>query len=166
LLIFPFFLLHCSLLLYPSYNVILPDAGCLPAQHPNFWENPETIHIVELLVWHRHQPISPNLKPTCILYICTRAHEILWRHQYPNTQPNTTPCEPCRRQACFIFLLSCTIYFVPKSCDHCPWPSSQFNKWQAQNKLLSSSLIVIGSTPWFTPPSHQRTIVAARLVLF
>jgi hypothetical protein len=25
--------------------------------------------------------------------------------------------------------------------DHCPWPSSQFNKWHAQNKLLSSSLI-------------------------
>jgi hypothetical protein len=45
------------------------------------------------------------------------------------------------------------------------WPSSQFNKWQAQNKLLSSSLIVIGSSPRFTPPSHQRTIVAARLVL-
>jgi hypothetical protein len=48
--------------------------------------------------------------------------------------------------------------------DHCPWPSSQFNKWHAQNKLLSSSLIVIGSSPWFTPPSNQRTIVAARLV--
>jgi hypothetical protein len=31
--------------------------------------------------------------------------------------------------------------------------------WYAQNKLLSSSLIVIGSSP-----SHQRTIVAARLV--
>jgi hypothetical protein len=39
-------------------------------------------------------------------------------------------------------------------------------KWHAQNKLLSSSLIVIGSSPWFTPPSNQRTIVAARLVLF
>jgi hypothetical protein len=36
--------------------------------------------------------------------------------------------------------------------DHCPWPLSQFNKWHAQNKLLSSSLIVIGSSPWFTPP--------------
>jgi hypothetical protein len=36
--------------------------------------------------------------------------------------------------------------------DHRPWPSSQFNKWHAQNKLLSSSLIVIGSNPWFTPP--------------
>jgi hypothetical protein len=44
--------------------------------------------------------------------------------------------------------------------DHCPWPSSQFNKWHAQNKLLSSSLIVITSGT----PSHQRTIVAARLV--
>jgi hypothetical protein len=48
--------------------------------------------------------------------------------------------------------------------DHCPWPSSQFNKWHAQNQLLSSSHIVIGSSPWFTPPSNQRTIVAARLV--
>jgi hypothetical protein len=45
--------------------------------------------------------------------------------------------------------------------DHCPWPSSH-----AQNKLLSSSLIVIGSSPWFTPPSNQRTIVAARLVIY
>jgi hypothetical protein len=54
---------------------------------------------------------------------------------------------------------------VPKPViDHCPWPSSQFNKWHAQNKLLSSSLIVIGSSPWFTPPSNQQTIVAARLV--
>jgi hypothetical protein len=49
--------------------------------------------------------------------------------------------------------------------DHCHWPSSQFNKWHAQNKLLSSSLIAIGSSPWFTPPSNQRTIVAARLVM-
>jgi hypothetical protein len=48
--------------------------------------------------------------------------------------------------------------------DHCPWPSSQFNKWHAQNELLSSSLIFIGSSPWFTPPSNQQTIVAARLV--
>jgi hypothetical protein len=47
------------------------------------------------------------------------------------------------------------LYFVPKAGYHCPWPSSQFNKWQAQNKLLSSSLIVIGSSPRFTPPSHQ-----------
>jgi hypothetical protein len=30
--------------------------------------------------------------------------------------------------------------------DHCPWPSSQFNKWHVQNELLSSSLIVIGSS--------------------
>jgi hypothetical protein len=36
--------------------------------------------------------------------------------------------------------------------DHCPWPSSQFNKWHAQNQLLSSSLFVTGSSPWFTPP--------------
>jgi hypothetical protein len=28
--------------------------------------------------------------------------------------------------------------------DHCPWPPSQFNKWHAQNKLLSSVLIVWG----------------------
>jgi hypothetical protein len=34
-----------------------------------------------------------------------RPYGILWRHQWPNTQPNTTPnCEPCRRQACFLFL--------------------------------------------------------------
>jgi hypothetical protein len=37
--------------------------------------------------------------------------------------------------------------------DHCPWPSSQINKWHAQNKLLSSSLnIGHRSSPWFTPP--------------
>jgi hypothetical protein len=51
---------------------------------------------------------------------------------------------------------------------HCPWPSSQFNKWHARNLWLSSSLIgsiYIGSaSPWFTPPSHQRPVVAARLV--
>jgi hypothetical protein len=35
-------------------------------------------------------------------------------------------------------------------------------KWSAQNKLLSSSLIVIGSSPWFTRLSHQRTVVAAK----
>jgi hypothetical protein len=29
--------------------------------------------------------------------------------------------------------------------DHCPWPLSQFNKWHAQNKLLSSSLIAMGA---------------------
>jgi hypothetical protein len=40
--------------------------------------------------------------------------------------------------------VSCTIYQKPVI-DNCPWPSSQFNKWHAQNKLLSSSLIVIGS---------------------
>jgi hypothetical protein len=41
-----------------------------------------------------------------------------------------------------------TLYQKPVI-DHCPWPSSQFNNWQAQNKLLSSSLIVaaLGSTP-------------------
>jgi hypothetical protein len=71
---------------------------------------------------------------------------------------------PVAARLVFGFFLSSTIYFVPKACDHCPWPSSQFNKWQAQNKLLSSSLIVIGNSPLFTPPSDQRTIVAARLV--
>jgi hypothetical protein len=52
--------------------------------------------------------------------------------------------------------------------DHCPWPSSQFNKWHAQNKLLSSSLIGAGSReqPLVHPPSNQRTIVAARLVFY
>jgi hypothetical protein len=56
---------------------------------------------------------------------------------------------------------SCTTYFVPKACDHCPWPSLQFNKWQAQNKLLPSSLIVIGReqplvhSP-LTPANHCR----------
>jgi hypothetical protein len=29
--------------------------------------------------------------------------------------------------------------------DHWPWPSSQFNKWHAHNKLLSSSLIFFGA---------------------
>jgi hypothetical protein len=50
------------------------------------------------------------------------------------------------------FLLFCTIYFVPKACDHCLWPSSQFNKWHAQNQLLSSSLIVIGRKQPPPPP--------------
>jgi hypothetical protein len=40
ILLFPFsFSLFLSLFftfIYPSYNVILPDAGCLPAQHHNF----------------------------------------------------------------------------------------------------------------------------------
>jgi hypothetical protein len=63
------------------------------------------------------------------------------------------------------FLFFCLTLYQKPVIDHCPWPSSQFNKWHAQNKLLSSSLIVIGSSPWFTPPSHQRTIVAARLVI-
>jgi hypothetical protein len=50
--------------------------------------------------------------------------------------------------------------------DHCPWPSSQFNKWHAQNKLLSSSLIVIGSSPGslpLKPANHCRR--KARLIL-
>jgi hypothetical protein len=33
--------------------------------------------------------------------------------------------------------------------DHCPWPSSQFNNWHAQNELLSSSLIDHRQQPYF-----------------
>jgi hypothetical protein len=47
----------------------------------------------------------------------------------------------------FFFFLSCTIYFVPKACDHCPWRSSQFNKWHAQNKLHSSLIVIWREQP-------------------
>jgi hypothetical protein len=53
----------------------------------------------------------------------------------------------------FLFFLSCTMAFTlyqKPVIDHCPWPSSQFNKWHAKNKLL----IVIGSSPWFTHTSE------------
>jgi hypothetical protein len=57
-----------------------------------------------------------------------------------------------------LFLSFClspfTLYQKPVI-DHCPWPSSQFNNWHAQNKLLSSSLIVIGCSPWFIPPEFK-----------
>jgi hypothetical protein len=49
--------------------------------------------------------------------------------------------------------------------DHCPWPSSQFNKWHAQNKLLSSPLIVIGSSLGSLPLTPANRIVATRLVI-
>jgi hypothetical protein len=49
----------------------------------------------------------------------------------------------------FFCLAQFTMYQKPLN-DHCPWPSSQINKWHAQNQY-SSSLIVIGSGPWFTP---------------
>jgi hypothetical protein len=67
----------------------------------------------------------------------------------------------------FLCLAPFTMYQKP-GIDHCPWrPSSQFNKWHAQNKLLSSSLIFIGSMHLVHSPPHQprhqRTIVAARL---
>jgi hypothetical protein len=39
----------------------------------------------------------------------------------------------------FFCLTPFTLYKKPVI-DHCPWPSSQFSKWHAQNKLLSSSL--------------------------
>jgi hypothetical protein len=44
----------------------------------------------------------------------------------------------------FFYLAPFILYQKPVI-DHCPWPSSQFNKWHAQNELLSSSLIVIGA---------------------
>jgi hypothetical protein len=47
------------------------------------------------------------------------------------------------------YFLSCTIYFAP-AIDHCPWPSSQFNKRHVNYFLLH--LILIGSSPWFIPP--------------
>jgi hypothetical protein len=50
--------------------------------------------------------------------------------------------------------------------DHCPWPSSQFNKCHAQNKLLSSSLIVIGSSPWFTSPHTSEPLSPQDLLLY
>jgi hypothetical protein len=50
------------------------------------------------------------------------------------------------------FCLAPFILYQKPVIDHCPWPSSQFNKWHALNKLLSSPhLIVIGSSPLFTP---------------
>jgi hypothetical protein len=42
--------------------------------------------------------------------------------------------------------------------DHCPWTSSQFNKWHAQNKLLSSSLIVIGAALGSLPPQSSEPL--------
>jgi hypothetical protein len=46
---------------------------------------------------------------------------------------------------------------------NCPWPSSQFNKWHTQHSWLASSLT---SSIKVHSPSHQRTIVVARLVLY
>jgi hypothetical protein len=64
----------------------------------------------------------------------------------------------------FFCLAPFTMYQKPVI-DHCPWPSSQFNKWHAQNKLLSSSLIVIGSSPCpLTPANHCHR--KARLALY
>jgi hypothetical protein len=128
--------------IYPSYNVILPDAGCLPAQHPNFRYIGRR-QFISLNYWcdTRHQPISQNLKPICILYI-------IWGRMqfYDDTNSlilnlalHLVNCVAAR--LVFFFYLSCAIYYVPKACDHCPWPSSQFNEWHAQNELLSASII-------------------------
>jgi hypothetical protein len=63
-----------------------------------------------------------------------------------------------RYPAGFTFFLSRTILntlYQKPVIDHCPWPSSQFNKWHAQNKLLSYCHRE-GSLP--PPPQHQRTL--------
>jgi hypothetical protein len=61
----------------PSYNVILPDAGCLPAQYPNFWYINRR-QFISLHYWYdtRHQPISQNLKP--IIHPVYNMH-IMWQ---------------------------------------------------------------------------------------
>jgi hypothetical protein len=68
----------------------------------------------------------------------------------------------------FFFCVAPFTMYQKPVIDHCPWPSSQFNKWHAQNKLLSSSLIGHREQPLvhspLTPANHCRRKVC--LVLF
>jgi hypothetical protein len=84
-----------------------------------------------------------------------------WLVLRTETFQESSLCTWCVCRECWAVKLAmnlCNKLYIPLS------TSSQFNKWHAQNKLLFSSLIVIWSSPWFIPPSHQRTTVAARLV--
>jgi hypothetical protein len=75
------------------------------------------------------------------------------------------PRHHIRRQACFSFfsvlIAPFTMYQKPVIA-HCPWPSSQFNKWHTQHLWLSSSLIgsITRKQPLVHSPSHQRTTVS------
>jgi hypothetical protein len=73
ILIFPFFFFSFIVLCFYIPVIQCHTLRCrMPARTASQFliYNPETIHIVELDLYDtRHQPISPNLKPTCILYI-------------------------------------------------------------------------------------------------
>jgi hypothetical protein len=70
------------------------------------------------------------------------------------------------RLVSFLLCLAPFTMYQKPVIDHYPWPSSQFNKWHAQNKLISSSLIVIGSSPWFTPPQTSDPLSPQGLFVF
>jgi hypothetical protein len=59
----------------------------------------------------------------------------------PTTNLATRVWYPAGFTFFFFFCLAPFTMYQNPVIDHCPWPSSPFNKWHAQNVLLSSSFI-------------------------
>jgi hypothetical protein len=57
----------------------------------------------------------------------------------------------------FFCLSPFTMYQKPVI-DHCPWPSSQFNKWHAQRINYFLLQLLSWSSPGITPYSHHRRL--------
>jgi hypothetical protein len=79
---FSFFLSLFFDFIYPSYNVILPDAGCLPIQHPNFWYINQR-QFISLNYWYDTMQAPADIskfKSHMDPVYNMRAYEILWRH--------------------------------------------------------------------------------------